>query len=82
VLALLALLCLYRGVFGPTIFDRIISVSVIGTKTTIILALMGFIFGRIDMLVDISLVYALLNFIATLGAAKYFQRREVIKFVD
>lgn len=75
ILGFLALLCLYRGILGPTIFDRIISVSVIGTKTTIILLLMGVIYDRIDMFVDISIVYSLLNFMATLGAAKYFQRR-------
>ena len=75
-LGLLALLSLYRGVFGPTVLDRIISVGVIGTKTTIILGLMGLIYKRIDMFVDIALAYALLNFIATLAAAKFFRARK------
>ena len=75
VLASFVLLCLYRVVFGPAIFNRLIGASVIGTKTLIILALMGFIYGRIEMFIDISLVYALLNFICTLAAAKYFQRK-------
>ncbi|MEK7829227.1 MAG: pH regulation protein F, partial [Deltaproteobacteria bacterium] len=52
ILGFLTLLCLYRGVFGPTVLDRIISISVIGTKTTIILALIGLIYGRMDMFVD------------------------------
>ncbi len=68
-------LCLYRVVFGPGVFNRLIGASVIGTKTLIILVLIGFIYRRIDMFVDISLVYALLNFIVTLAAAKYFQRK-------
>jgi multicomponent Na+:H+ antiporter subunit F len=77
-LCLLVILALYRGVVGPTVLDRIISVSVIGTKTTIILALMGFIYKRGDMFLDISLAYALLNFIATVAAAKFFRRRKSI----
>lgn len=77
-LCFLVLLCLYRGIFGPTVLDRIISVSVIGTKTTIILLLIGFIYGRIDMFVDISLAYALLNFIATIAAAKFFHTRKSV----
>lgn len=76
ILGFLVLLCLYRGVFGPTVLDRIISTSVIGTKTTVILALIGFIYGRIDMFVDISIAYAMLNFIATLAAAKFFHTKE------
>lgn len=75
ILGLLVLLSLYRVVFGPAFFNRLIGASVIGTKTLIILALMGFIYGRIEMFIDISLVYALLNFIITLAAAKYVHRK-------
>lgn len=78
VLGVLVMLCLYRGIYGPTVLDRIISISVIGTKTTIILALIGFIYKREDMFLDISLAYALLNFVATLAAAKLFIRRKSI----
>jgi multicomponent Na+:H+ antiporter subunit F len=68
-------LCLYRVVFGPTIIDRIVGVGAIGTKTLVILVLMGFIYGRIEMFLDIIMVYAILNFIGTLAAAKYFEGR-------
>ncbi|NVL92165.1 MAG: pH regulation protein F [Desulfobacterales bacterium] len=78
ILGLFVLLCLYRVVFGPTLFNRLIGANVIGTKTLIILALMGFIYRRIEMFIDISLVYALLNFIVTLAAAKYLQRKGVL----
>ncbi len=74
-LCLLVLVCLYRVVFGPTIIDRIVGVGAIGTKTLIVLVLIGFIYKRIEMFIDISLVYALLNFIGTLAAAKYFEGR-------
>lgn len=75
ILGVFVLLSLYRVVLGPAIFNRLIGASVIGTKTLIILAFIGVIYRRIEMFVDISLVYALLNFIVTLAAAKYFQRK-------
>lgn len=69
-------LCLYRAVFGPTIADRIISIGSIGIKATAVLILMGMIYGRVEMFVDIALAYALLNFIATLCSAKFFMIRK------
>jgi multicomponent Na+:H+ antiporter subunit F len=75
ILGLFVLLCLYRVVYGPGVFNRLVGTSVIGTKTLTILLLIGFIYKRVDMFVDIALVYALLNFIVTLAAAKYFQRK-------
>ncbi len=77
ILCLVVLLAFYRAVFGPTVIDRIIGVGVVGTKTLVILLLMGFIYKRIDMFVDISLVYAILNFIAVLIFSKYFIRKGV-----
>ncbi|NIS61616.1 MAG: pH regulation protein F [Proteobacteria bacterium] len=78
ILGVFVLLSLYRVVWGLGIFNRLIGASVIGTKTLIILAFIGVIYRRIEMFVDISLVYALLNFIVTLAAAKYFQRKGVL----
>jgi len=70
----LVFLCLYRGTFGPGVLNRIAAISAIGTKTLVILLLMGFIYNRVDMFVDISMVYALLNFIGTITAAKYLEK--------
>ncbi|MGQ9676688.1 MAG: monovalent cation/H+ antiporter complex subunit F [Chloroflexota bacterium] len=69
----------YRMVVGPTVFDRIIGVGVIGTKTIILLALIGFLYGRVEMFLDLAIAYALLNFIGTIAIAKYIERREVAK---
>ncbi len=71
----LVLLCLYRGTYGPTVLNRIAGISAIGTKTLIILMLTGFIYKRIEMFIDISMVYALLNFIGVLAAAKYLEMK-------
>ena len=77
VLGFLIFLSLYRAVFGPTVFDRIIGAGFIGTKTTVILVLIGFLYKRIDMFVDLALVYSILNFIGTLILAKYFFREGI-----
>ena len=74
-LALLMLLSLYRAVAGPTVLDRLVGVNAIGSKTTVLLILVGLIYGRVDMFVDIALAYALLNFIAVLAASRYFQKK-------
>ena len=67
---------LYRAVVGPTILDRLIGVNAIGSKTVALLILIGLIFHRVDMFIDISLAYAMLNFIAVLAASKYFQKKK------
>jgi multicomponent Na+:H+ antiporter subunit F len=74
-LCLIVFLSLYRAVFGPTVFDRIVGAGFVGTKTTVLLVLIGFIYRRLDMFVDLALVYAILNFIGTLIVSKYFIRR-------
>jgi multicomponent Na+:H+ antiporter subunit F len=74
-LTFLMALSLIRTVVGPTILDRILGGNVIGTKTTTLLLLIGLMYNDLAMFVDIALAYALLNFIATLGAAKFFLRR-------
>ncbi len=74
-LVLLMILSLVRAVFGPTILDRILGGNVIGTKTTVLLMIIGLLYENLGMFVDIAIAYALLNFIATLGATKYFLRR-------
>jgi multicomponent Na+:H+ antiporter subunit F len=75
-LAFLMLLTLYRTVVGPTVVDRMIGVNAIGSKTAILLILIGLIYHRVDMFVDIALAYAMLNFIAVLAASRYFQKRK------
>ncbi len=75
-LAFLMLLSLYRGVFGPTVVDRMIGVNAIGSKTAVLLILIGLVYNRVEMFVDIALAYAMLNFLAVLAASRYFQKRK------
>ncbi|KIH77748.1 multisubunit sodium/proton antiporter, MrpF subunit [Geoalkalibacter ferrihydriticus] len=82
VLTLLILLTLYRVVAGPTVLDRIVGLTVLGAKTTVLLLLMGLLFHDVAMFVDIALAYALLNFIAVLGATRFFLRRRSVNLED
>lgn len=75
-LCLLMLLTLHRTIHGPTAIDRIMGVNVIGTKTTILLVVIGTIYHRVDMFVDIALAYALLNFLVTIAASRYFHQHK------
>ena len=70
----LVLVYVYRIAVGPTVFDRILGLSGFGTQTTIVLLLIGVVYERLDMFVDISLGYALLSFVGSLAAARYFER--------
>jgi len=65
--------------YRESVFDRIIGVGVIGTKATVLMALIGALFGRLDAFVDLALTYALLNFIGVLAVAKYFTSAEAEK---
>lgn len=75
-LCLIMVLSIYRVLFGPTTLDRLIGVNAIGSKTVILLLLIGFLYGRVDMFVDIALAYGLLNFVAVIAAARYFHKRK------
>ncbi len=72
IIVLATFLILYRAVKGPGVYDRVLAINVIGTKTVVILALIGFINKRPHFL-DIALVYALINFIATFAILKYIE---------
>jgi multicomponent Na+:H+ antiporter subunit F len=63
----------YRVVKGPTVFDRLLGVGAIGTKTMVIICFIGLLFDRLDMFIDIALVYAILSFITVVMISKYFE---------
>lgn len=62
----------YRVVKGPTVFDRLVGTNAIATKTIVLICLIGYVFDRIGMFIDITLAYAILGFIGSLTIAKYF----------
>ena len=90
------LVVLRRVLSGPTLLDRILAVNVIGTKTIVLLALVGFLraeqaaeiggvaadYERAGFFVDIALAYALINFIATVAILRYLEARAQRHAVD
>ena len=63
VLSLSIIAIFLRAVIGPTVTDRIICINMIGTKIIIFICMIaGFL--REDFLIDVAIVYALINFIS------------------
>jgi multicomponent Na+:H+ antiporter subunit F len=73
ILATMAL-ALVRAISGPTVYDRVLAVNMMTTKTTLLIALLGFLAGRPEFL-DIALVYALINFVSVIAVLRLFGRR-------
>lgn len=65
----------YRVVRGTTIFDRLLAAGAVGTNAIVLMAIIGFIFARPDMFIDLVITYTLLNFIGSVAAAKYLERQ-------
>ena len=65
-------LAMIRALLGPTMYDRVLALNTFGTKTVLLIAVLGFLAGRPEFL-DLALVYALINFIGTIAVLKYFE---------
>ena len=70
-------LMLFRVFQGPTIYDRMNGLGVIGADTILLLVLFGYVDGRPDMYVDIAISYAILGFICSVVVAKYLGGKNV-----
>lgn len=66
---------LYRVIRGPSVFDRVLGLNGISTKAIVLLVLIGTVYDRVDMFVDISTGYALLNLVSALAIAKFLEVR-------
>ena len=69
-------LALIRAVVGPSVYDRVLAVNMFGTKTTLLLSVVAFLYGRPDFL-DLALTYAMINFIGVLAVLEFFQSRSI-----
>lgn len=66
---------LIRALTGPKIYDRVLAVNMFGTKTVLLIAVYGFLTERPDFL-DLSIFYALINFIGVIAVLKFIERIE------
>ncbi|MBT3668161.1 MAG: pH regulation protein F [Opitutae bacterium] len=81
-LFLLMIPMVYRLWVGPTAFDRMLAVNVIGTKTAVLLVIIGTLFDRVDMFVDFAIAYALLNFVASIVVSRYLNRTSSLREME
>lgn len=75
-----AVLLLVRAVMGPTVFDRILAINSLGTKTVVLVTCFAFFDlknGNPNFFIDTAIVYALINFIATIAVLKYVQHGRI-----
>tara|TARA_B100000686_G_scaffold44991_1_gene47647 strand:+ start:437 stop:706 length:270 start_codon:yes stop_codon:yes gene_type:complete len=63
-------LALLRAGWGPTVFDRILALNMLGTKTVLLILVVGFLTERPEF-IDLSLLYALMNFIGMVAVLRF-----------
>lgn len=65
-------LALARALRADTVYDRILGINMFGTKTALLIAVLGFLGERPDFL-DIAIVYALINFLGMIAVLRFFE---------
>lgn len=63
---------LIRAILGPTIFDRLLASNIFTTNIVVLIAALAVIEDSPEY-IDVALVYALLNFVATIGFLRFFK---------
>jgi multicomponent Na+:H+ antiporter subunit F len=63
-------LALARAFLGPSVYDRVQAVNMVGTKTVLLIAVSGFLTGRPEWL-DLAVLYALINFISMIALLRF-----------
>lgn len=74
VIALLIGAGLLRVHAGPTVFDRLVAVSLVSVNGVALIALVGFLLERPALFLDIALGFALLAFLLPLTLGRFFER--------
>ena len=77
-LAILALVTTYRIWVGPTVPDRLIGADSVGIFLAMIMLLTGLHYN-LKVMVDVVLVFAILQFVDLLIFAKYYEHGELFK---
>ena len=72
-IALLITMGLYRVKAGPTVFDRLIAIALVSVNGIVLIAVLGFVFGRPALFLDIALGFALLTFLFPIVLGRYFE---------
>lgn len=75
ILIFIGLLSSYRLFVGPSIYDRLISLNVVGVIVTIILVIMSIELG-LGVYLDVAISFVMLQFVGTIAFAKYLEGGE------
>ena len=76
VIVIVMVMLLIRVAKGPGLFDRVLAINTFGTLTVLLLALFGVAFDQHDIM-DIALLYALVNFVGTVAVLRLFERHQL-----
>jgi multicomponent Na+:H+ antiporter subunit F len=74
IVAVVIILGLDRVAAGPTVFDRLIATALVTATGVVLIVLLGFLYDRVTMFVDIALTYALLAFLLPVALGEVFER--------
>ncbi len=72
VLGITVSLALYRVIFGPTPWDRLIAVNLISSKVVMIMVAAAVFFER-RIYLDVALVYAIIGFVSIIAISKFLE---------
>lgn len=75
IMAVLILASLHRIWAGPTVFDRLVGISLVAVHGIVLIVVLGFVFARAALFLDIALAFALLAFLLPLALGRYFENR-------
>jgi len=75
---MLVLLALYlvRAVIGPSVWDRLLGLSLISTKIIVIIIVVASIYDK-PFLLDFAIIYALSGFIGTIFIALFLSKQRL-----
>ena len=69
ILAVMLMLCLLRAIKGPRVADRLVAVNMMGTMVIVTIAILAIMKDE-SYLVDISMIYAMISFLAVIVLSK------------
>ncbi len=72
-IVIMAFFSLYKAYVGPNAADRVVAINVISTKIATLIALLSVITDQ-EAFIDVSLIYSMMGFIATVCVSKYIER--------
>jgi len=68
------LICIFRAIRGPSIWDRLLGLNLVTTKVIVIIGIFSSL-NALPYLIDLALVYALIGFVGTIFTALFLMAR-------